>query len=160
MTRRSMASQMSVARKQDRSPRHWLGAVLAFGVIAACSQGSTGQDTAEVSDGAESLYQANCGSCHGADLSGEPNWRTPNQDGAFPAPPHDSTGHTWHHSDQVLTEIVRDGGRGPESRMPSFGSRLSDVEIQEILDFIKSSWDPEQREYQRLLSSGDRESGG
>ncbi|MCW5719495.1 MAG: cytochrome c, partial [Bauldia sp.] len=50
----------------------------------------------------QTLYLANCASCHGVDLEGQPNWQTPLADGRFPAPPHDETGHTWHHSDAQL----------------------------------------------------------
>jgi signal transduction histidine kinase len=37
--------------------------------------------------------------------AGDPYWRTPNKDGSYPPPPHDSSDHTNHHSDQVPTEI-------------------------------------------------------
>ena len=41
-------------------------------------------------------YQEYCASCHGVNLEGQANWRSRNQDGTLPAPPHDETGHTWH----------------------------------------------------------------
>ena len=49
-----------------------------------------------------SLYAENCASCHGAKLEGQPDWRSPGPDGVMPAPPHDRTGHTWHHGDGML----------------------------------------------------------
>ncbi len=55
------------------------------------------------------LYDAHCAACHGANLEGQPDWRSLLPSGRMPAPPHDATGHTWHHSDQVLLTIVRDG---------------------------------------------------
>ena len=34
------------------------------------------------------------------------------------SPPHDSSGHTWHHSDQILLELIRGGSDFPQARMP------------------------------------------
>ncbi|QUS37375.1 c-type cytochrome [Falsirhodobacter algicola] len=104
-------------------------------------------------DGA-ALYQQNCASCNGAELQGQPDWRSPGPDGRLPAPPHDATGHTWHHGDDILFRITRDGtaavvGGGYESDMPGFGDNLSDAEIRAILDYIKSTWTERERAYQR-----------
>ena len=97
----------------------------------------------------EGLYQEYCASCHGAELQGQPNWRVPNDDGTLPAPPHDASGHTWHHDDQMLFEYTKLGGQayldkigvsGFTSAMPGFGDDLTDAEIESILSFIKSSW--------------------
>ena len=91
------------------------------------------------------LYAKNCASCHGVKLEGESDWRTPDQDGLMKAPPHDENGHTWHHPDMQLFMITKHGtaklvGNGYESRMPGFAETLSDVEIVEILAYIKSTW--------------------
>ncbi|WP_114963903.1 c-type cytochrome [Tritonibacter mobilis] len=104
-------------------------------------------------DGA-TLYQQNCASCHGAELQGQPDWRSPGPEGRLPAPPHDATGHTWHHGDDILFRITREGtaavvGGGYESDMPGFGDSLSDAEIRAILDYIKSTWPERERTYQR-----------
>ena len=104
-------------------------------------------------DGA-ALYQQNCASCHGAELQGQPDWRSPGPDGRLPAPPHDATGHTWHHGDDILFRITRDGtaavvGGGYESDMPGFADALIDAEIRAILDYIKSTWPERERAYQR-----------
>ena len=96
----------------------------------------------------QSLYGANCSSCHGANLEGQPDWRSPGADGLLPAPPHDETGHTWHHTDSMLFSYVKLGGKellkrqGMEfdSGMPEFGSTLADQDIWDILAFIKSTW--------------------
>ncbi|MEE8485598.1 MAG: hypothetical protein V3S38_03470 [Acidimicrobiia bacterium] len=42
----------------------------------------------------EKLYAQNRASCHMPDLSGDPDWKIPNDDGVYPPPPHDATGHT------------------------------------------------------------------
>ena len=101
-------------------------------------------DTAE----GEGLYAINCASCHGESLEGQPDWRRPGSDGRLPAPPHDVTGHTWHHADELLFRYTKLGGRDSlaaegvefDSGMPGFGDRLSDTEIWTILAFIRSTW--------------------
>ena len=95
----------------------------------------------------KAIYANNCAACHGASLQGQPNWRERLPNGRLPAPPHDKTGHTWHHPDAILTDIVKNGlvpGRtappGYESDMPAFGKSLSDEEITAVLAYIKSTW--------------------
>jgi mono/diheme cytochrome c family protein len=93
-----------------------------------------------------SVYDEHCASCHGADLEGEDNWQQQNEDGSFRAPPHDETGHTWHHGDQLLIESIELGGErfsaaiGGTSPMPAFGQVLTDEEITAVLTYIKSTW--------------------
>ena len=91
------------------------------------------------------LCEQHCASCHGKDLQGEPNWKVPKPNGRLPAPPHDMSGHTWHHSDQVLFEITKQGteayvGNDYKSDMIGFKDLLSDEEIIAVLSFIKSTW--------------------
>ena len=101
-------------------------------------------------DGA-ALYMRHCASCHGADLEGQPEWRRRKSDGRLPAPPHDDSGHTWHHDDALLLRIVREGMVPPHapdgyaSDMPAFAGVLSDAEIRAVLDHIASRWSDEVR---------------
>ena len=101
----------------------------------------------------KALYQANCATCHGRKAEGAPNWATPGPDGLYPPPPHDDTGHTWHHSDRVLYETIY-GGMGdplrPGSplRMPAWGSQLSDAEIRALIEYFKSLWSEDHRRWQ------------
>ncbi|MER1941945.1 cytochrome c [Castellaniella sp. FW104-16D08] len=95
------------------------------------------------------IYANNCAACHGAKLEGQPDWRMRRADGRLPAPPHDVTGHTWHHPDTVLIEIVKNGlvpGKtappGYVSDMPAYDKLLSDADIAAVLAYIKSSWPP------------------
>ena len=101
------------------------------------------------------LYATHCASCHGVDLEGHPDWRTPNADGSYNPPPHDATGHTWHHGDVTLVQVISDGGSFPQSRMPAFGDILTEERILVILDFLKSTWGEEERAFQREAT--DRE---
>ena len=88
------------------------------------------------------LYLRECAACHGAQGEGQPDWRVTRPDGSLPAPPHDSSGHTWHHADAELIEIITKGGivYFPESQMPGYEDRLSPEEIVLILDWIKTLW--------------------
>lgn len=103
----------------------------------------------------EAIYADNCASCHGADLSGEPgwpDWRQRKPDGSLAAPPHDESGHTWHHPDEMLFQITKlgtaayMGDPARESGMPAFGDSLSDDEIAAALSFIKSTWKGQAKE--------------
>ena len=101
-------------------------------------------------------YQNHCASCHGANLEGQPNWREYNEDGSLPAPPHDETGHTWHHDDKTLHAIIKYGlaklVKNYEGKMMGFGDKLSDKEIDSVLAYIKSFWSKENYEYQLKLN--------
>lgn len=91
------------------------------------------------------VYAENCASCHGENLEGEANWRKRKPSGQMPAPPHDETGHTWHHPDEILFGITKMGissyaPAGYKSDMPAFKNVLSDRDIWAVLAFIKSRW--------------------
>ncbi|MDQ2090743.1 cytochrome c [Marimonas arenosa] len=93
----------------------------------------------------EQLYAEYCAACHGTDLEGEPDWRVRDEDGYLPAPPHDATGHTWHHPDEQLFLITKHGtaalvGGDYQSRMMGFGDVLTDDDILAVLAYIKSTW--------------------
>ncbi len=97
-------------------------------------------------------YSTHCASCHGAKLEGQANWQERKPDGKLPAPPHDASGHTWHHPDRQLFDITKRGVSaivpGYQSDMPAYGDVLSDREIWAVLTFIKSTWPPEVRNRQ------------
>ena len=93
----------------------------------------------------EPLYRQHCASCHGARLEGQPDWQSRNARGRLPAPPHDDSGHTWHHDDEVLFEVTKYGiarhaPAGYESDMPGFGEAMNDADIVATLAYIKSHW--------------------
>ena len=98
----------------------------------------------------ETIYAAHCAECHGATLEGAPNWKQTDADGALPPPPHDSSGHTWHHTDSLLITIIAKGGQAvyDNAKMPAFGGQLTEDEIVATLDFIKSKWGKDEREFQ------------
>ena len=145
------------------------GLVAAFGVgILVWTAGATGSDSGVIPEdldlaAGEILYAENCAACHGANLEGQANWRSPGEDGRLPAPPHDQTGHTWHHGDQVLFEYTELGGRALmaaqgmdfDSGMPGFGDQLSDQEIWNVIGYIKSTWPARIREIQAVRTEGE-----
>ena len=126
--------------------------VVALALLAGCSERSGPADDprADPRDGAKvalgaKVYAQHCGSCHGANLEGQPAWQRALPNGRMPAPPHDESGHTWHHPDGLLFGITKNGlaryaPPGYESDMPAFGGKLSDDEIWAVLSFIKSHW--------------------
>lgn len=121
-------------------------------LIAGCSKAAAPgedpradpHDAAKVALGAK-VYAANCAVCHGVNLEGQPEWRRRLPNGRMPAPPHDESGHTWHHADDQLFGITKNGiapyaPAGYQSDMPAFAGKLSDDQIWAVLAFIKSHW--------------------
>ncbi|MGB3713135.1 MAG: cytochrome c [Candidatus Promineifilaceae bacterium] len=99
----------------------------------------------EIAVGQE-VYAENCAECHGENLEGEADWQQQNEDNSYRSPPHDISGHTWHHGDRVLIESIELGGTrlpdniGGSSNMPAFGASLTEEEIKAVLTYIKSAW--------------------
>jgi mono/diheme cytochrome c family protein len=127
--------------------------MIAVLLLSACSEApapgddprADAHDTARIALGAK-VYAQQCAACHGAKLEGQPDWRKRLANGRLPAPPHDESGHTWHHPDRLLFGITKNGLVEPyapkdyESDMPAFGGKLSDEEIWAVLAYIKSHW--------------------
>lgn len=140
--------------------RHFLLGLL----IAACVASAAGfgyfvsARSGEASEG-RVLYAANCANCHGANLEGQVDWMKRLPNGRLPAPPHDESGHTWHHSDKQLFTIVKMGlaaiAPGYESDMPVFDGVLTDVQIEAVLGYIKSTWPERARGYQAARTRAD-----
>lgn len=136
---------------------------LSLAMLAAWHYGgiaSADAAPAEAPSQGRQVYADHCASCHGADLEGQPNWRSPLPSGRVPAPPHDASGHTWHHPDETLFRIVKEGtaaivGGGYESDMPGFGDVLSDAEIGAVLAYIKSTWPERERSFQEKVSGAN-----
>jgi mono/diheme cytochrome c family protein len=107
-----------------------------------------------VAQGAE-LYNANCLSCHGGPTGGSMSDMPPR---------HNANGHTWHHPDCQLTDIILNGsgemgemmrrmmGKPDAPAMPTFRDRLSEDDVRAILAYIKTWWTEEQRQTQARIS--------
>ena len=114
-------------------------------------------DKTQVAQG-RSVYVAQCARCHGANLEGQPNWRDRQANGRLPAPPHDASGHTWHHPDSDLFGITKHGlapyaPADYQSDMPAFDGVLSDHQIAAVLAYIKSTWPPDIRVRQARINA-------
>lgn len=99
-------------------------------------------------------YHRHCAVCHGDQLQGQPNPDVRLESGLLPAPAHNETGHTWHHADDQLFEIVKYGAvvamQDPDYRsaMPAFEALLTDEDILAVLVFIRSTWPAKLKEWQ------------
>lgn len=99
----------------------------------------------------ESLYAANCSRCHGFETGGSMT--------DIP-PPHNANGHTWHHPDQQLMEIVLNGldfAVEGQQTMPAFKDELTPEQVQAILAYVKTWWTDEQRAYQATVTASEAE---
>ena len=136
-------------------------ASLAAGVAVFAWVRTSGGDLEMIADGKQ-LYMEHCASCHGRNLEGQPDWRRQLPSGRMPAPPHDVSGHTWHHGDRTLARITKEGagavvGGAYESDMPGFGEVLSDTEIMTILGYIRSHWPEREQRHQARMSRREDE---
>jgi len=100
------------------------------------------------------IYARECATCHGANLEGLPDWKQSLPDGSLPPPPHDSSGHTWHHPDSLLLAIIAEGGDPAyNSKMPAFRDKLTEQERKAVLEFIKSRWGSKEAEFQWWMTA-------
>jgi mono/diheme cytochrome c family protein len=122
-------------------------------------------DDAQVLAVGQQVYARHCASCHGERLQGQPNWRERTSAGLLPAPPHDASGHTWHHPDEVLFRITKHGVaqaanlQDYQSAMPAYEGILSDAEIVAVLSWIKSRWPREIRRQHDEVNAAARSRG-
>lgn len=107
-------------------------------VAVACDAGDPRTD--DLARG-EVLYDRHCVECHGGASGGSISDIPPR---------HNAQGHTWHHADCDLIDIVRDGLPPREGYpvMPPFADELSVEEVEAILAYTKTWWEPAQREAQ------------
>ena len=94
----------------------------------------------------EELYDRHCVACHGGSSGGAIDDIPPR---------HNAQGHTWHHADCDLIDMVLEGMPQREGfpEMPAFGDELTEAEVEAILAYIKTWWEPEQREIQAEITA-------
>src|SRR5512145_3493761 len=137
----------------------FLAGAIAVALWTGSKPAADPDDPVQVARG-KPIYDRLCASCHGAKLEGQPNWQEKLPNGRVPAPPHDASGHTWHHPDEVLFGITKyslvPGKYAPpkyESDMPAYAGALTDEEIWAVLAYIKSSWPEKIRAAQREIDA-------
>lgn len=101
-------------------------------------------------------YNRNCAHCHGYGGEGQHPAtieRTLNL-GYHLVPPHDASGHTWQHPNQLLFETIKYGVQAPTNFyvMTSFNEQLSDDEIFAVIEYMSLWWTDEQRNWQSQLT--------
>ena len=136
--------------------------VVVAGAYFFMSQGGDGSrtdaDDPKLVARGHQVYEEACASCHGENLEGQPDWWVRLANGRLPAPPHDATGHTWHHPDELLFGMTKIGIQastgldGYGTDMPAFKDVLSDEEIWAVLAYIKSTWPPKYRARQEDIN--------
>ncbi len=135
-------------------------------MLAACGNGKSDAlpplDPTILRTGA-AVYRARCAACHGARGEGAADWTRPGPGGVYPPPPHDSTGHSWHHADGLLYRIVARGTataigdtiHASRYGMPAFDSVLSPQEIHDVIIYLKAGWTSAQRRSQAEASRAE-----
>ena len=90
------------------------------------------------------IYENNCVSCHQVNAIGAENWKNLDEDGHRKAPPLNGTGHTWHHDDATLHNIIKYGlaklVKNYEGKMLGYEDNLKDKDIDSVLSYIKNFW--------------------
>ena len=104
----------------------------------------------------KTIYENNCVSCHKVNLVGAKNWKDLNNEGHRKAPPLNGAGHTWHHDDATLHNIIKYGlnklVKNYEGKMLGFEHKLRDKDIDSILSYMKSFWPTNKYQQQINLS--------
>jgi mono/diheme cytochrome c family protein len=157
-------------QRQERRKRIIYGAIGIFAMVAiiaavAFLPSANERLSAEVDPSlltiGEKVYTEQCAACHGVNLEGQFDWKERNADGTFRAPPHDETGHTWHHGDGYLLERVRTGtatmdvGMQSASNMPAYQDILSDTEMEAVLAYIQNSWPADIQQSQARVTAAE-----
>lgn len=112
-------------------------------ILAGCA-GDTQTAASSPVDRGRSIYEESCVSCHGDPVTGR---------GAFPGVPvHGPNGHTWHHADGQLTQVILGRIDYPGRTMPTFEGKLTEADVDDVLSYIKTGWEAEQRAFQAEIS--------
>jgi mono/diheme cytochrome c family protein len=99
--------------------------------------------TEQVATGGE-VFAENCAVCHGANAQGlVEDWRQRLDDGSFPAPPLNGSAHAWHHPQEVLLQVINNGGAAFGGKMPAFDKQLLDAQKLAAIAYFQSFWSDE-----------------
>lgn len=113
-------------------------------VLAACNvdPSTTATSADQTVLRGRSLYQASCERCHEEAANGTGRL----------APPHGPTGHTWHHPDGQIVDIILGRLQYAGRTMPSFEGQMSEDDARAVLAFLKTNWTPAQRKFQEEVT--------
>lgn len=101
-------------------------------------------------------YNLRCGHCHGYNGEGEIQISAVDTLalGMKVVPPHDRTGHTWMHPEQLLVQFIQQGSPNPLYRfqMPAYGEVMTEEEIRQVLAYISLWWTDSQRAHHEAVT--------
>ena len=84
------------------------------------------------------LFHEHCAQCHGPEAQGHPDWRNPK---VVAAPPLNGTGNEWKRRKQDMIAVIKNGAkRNGEPVMPAWKGRLTDREIEDIINWYQALW--------------------
>ena len=132
-------SQAGLAHHAPRRVALTLSAMILLG----CA--SSDPDVEAQTSRGEELYGTHCIECHGGATGGSIT---------DVPPPHNAQGHTWHHGDCELVDMVLDGmpPRPGQPTMPAFSDELDEADVDAILAYLKTWWEDDQREQQERVT--------
>ena len=88
-----------------------------------------------------SLFQGHCARCHGPEAQGHPDWQNPQ---VVAAPPLNGTGNDWKRRKQDMIVVIKNGAkRGGIPVMPGWDGRLSENDIDAIINWYQALWPPD-----------------
>ncbi|MCY3768642.1 MAG: cytochrome c [Gammaproteobacteria bacterium] len=120
----------------------WLGLLL-WTALPVQAQGERFNDEPVIARG-KTLFQEHCAVCHGANAQGiDQNWHRPDENGRYPPPPLNGTAHTWHHSMEVLAQVIRKGTLEWGGSMPAWEETLDDDDVFSLIMYLSSLWPDE-----------------
>jgi len=86
------------------------------------------------------LFRDNCVQCHNVAGVGDTAWRQRDKDGHWPAPPLNGTGHSWHHSQSWLANIISEGSPKGKGKMPAWKTKFDKQQIKSLVAYIHFLW--------------------
>ena len=93
------------------------------------------------------IFSENCAAYHGTDANGQGegivDWKVPNTNGIYPAPPLNGQAHAWHHSLKVLLRTINDGGKPLGGTMPAWKGHLTETQQRLTIAALQDYWPDE-----------------
>ena len=112
-------------------------------ILSACS--ASVPSASQQNDFGKIVFVDTCAACHGPKGEGYAN--------ELNAPALNASEHAWHHPDQEICSWILNGKMGISGQMPPLGDRLSNEEVQAVIGYVHSLWEPDQLATQQNLTA-------